>query len=690
MYQDFKAIRVVEGTKISHDISDDVITTFSYRDLCQRGIPAIGIPCRPNNLVIIDVDVPSAQHKKDGREWWQKFCRENGIPPTYTVQTRSGGFHFYFRLPDAINPDTFAPPASLAPGVDIKWNGFVVAPPTSGYGIFWGNISQVAFAPASLIMEMNLRKNNAPVKEYDFDFNSYDSVLNLHTPFSIEQIEDLKKRIDWTQANANLSYSEWRDGLFALKAGISDPALLHDLAVKWTFNRSYTPGDEHQALDIIQRAEVHGGVGPGTIFSLIKKHMQMNDVSTIAASPFTIQEILHRAGMTPKYNQEGKLTIDPTETNVAAILGAMFPLKDLYHDVRMDQYMFQGKIVSDVDLVNKIIPIIQSEKEGLSLRLFKKQIIATGIEVLLIKRRVDPHKIWLESLKWDGIHRVDSFFADYVGAEDTEYTRIVSKNFWISLAGRGVRPGLKVDSMVILEGHEGIRKSSLVQAIGGEYTFAPSSNALMTDTDDLRRMHQSIIVELPELMGLVGQDPNKVKAFLTKPFDHIRALYSKKAIKVDRGFIFIGTTNSDKYLGFDMGIRRFLPIKIPDTVKTIPLEKIIADRDQLFAEALHRFNQNESFYEMPTAIHATAVRTRVKFEPLMGPVQTVLGHLGHSFTLEEIYLRLEMSGFINRGFTPQLVARLEVALRALGFSETLIKGEMKWGFSKAPSLADLL
>jgi hypothetical protein len=678
--KDLKAIRFVEGSKISHDYKGNQVETFSYRDLVMKSVPAIGIPCKQNGLIVVDVDVADGiNHLKDGREWWAKFAAENGVPNTYMVKSRSGGFHFYFKLPAAVNPDTFAPPAQLADGVDLKWNGWVGAPPSRGYSVLSGTIADIIEAPPSLMAEISRCIKGGAVKEYEFTGN-YNNVLEIHRPYSEEQIRDLRNRIESAQSVASLSYSEWRDGLFSLKAGIQDPAILEDLALKWTYNKSYSPGDEFKAREIVARATAHGGVGPGTIFSILG-NVALREGTPIINSPFTSQEIFDRSKCTLKINQNGGVKIHPSESNAASIIGAMYEPSDLYHDIRQDLYILKGKAISDVELLNTITPQLQSISGGLGLENFKMGTISGGLDVLLTMRQIDPHLTWLEELKWDGKSRIDTFFPVYVGVDDTDYTRAVSKNFWISMAARGLQPGIKFDSMVVLEGHEGIRKSSLVQAIGGEYTFTPSTTKVMEDLDDLRKMHQSIIVELPELMGLVGQDANKVKAFLSKPFDHIRGLYSKKAMKRLRGFVFMGTTNSSKYLAADMGVRRFWPLKIPSSVKSIDLWSINADREQLFAEAVVRFKKGENFYEVPMDDLTATVRTRAVTEPLMAPIRDFVPMLGPTFRLTEIYQRLEISSFVPRGFNMQVARRIENALKFLGYQEFHVEEGAVWGKS---------
>jgi len=167
MISDLHAIRFLPGTKISHDYKGKEVDLYSYRNLIETRAPCIGIPCKQNKLMVVDVDVAGPTHKKDGREWWTKFSVENGMPETYTVQSMSGGYHFYFWLPPSVNPDTFSPPGELADGVDLKWNGWVGAPPSAGYSVIKGNITTIAVAPPSLMVEISARIKGRGIKEFE-------------------------------------------------------------------------------------------------------------------------------------------------------------------------------------------------------------------------------------------------------------------------------------------------------------------------------------------------------------------------------------------------------------------------------------------------------------------------------------------------------------------------------------------
>lgn len=661
--QDLKAIRFIQGTKVSHDYDGNNINMFSYRELCELRSPAIGIPCRQNKILIIDVDVAGVTHKNDGREFWTNFSQENSIPKTYTVRTPSGGYHFYFKLPESINPDTFSPPGQLSAGVDVKWNGWAGAPPTEGYSIEYGNLTSIQPIPPTLLLYMSQLIKGKPTAT--FDIANPNGALDLHKPFTEGQIKELKTKIEWLQSNGSLNRQEWRDGIFALKAGIDDPMLLDEMLEKWTMNRSYVSGDEEVAKSMAAKANKHGPIGPGSIFSILK-NVAIREGAPAVDTPWTTQEIFDRSKVQMSYAKDGSIKVEVSESNAAALLGATFDEKTLYHDVRTDLYIYKGTSYSDSELVNMFMPIIQSPAYGLGLEKFRKAAVSAGLDILMAARKKDPHQEYLKSLKWDGILRIEKFFTHYVGVEDNDYHTIVSRNFWVSLAARGLNPGCKFDSMVVIEGHEGIYKSSLVEAIGGDYTFAPSRKDALDNLDELRKMHQSVIVELPELMGLVNESSEKVKAFLAKPFDHIRALFAKKAMKNLRGFVFVGTTNSTKYLSAAMGVRRFWPIQIPKTCKAIKINAIKSDRDQLFAEAIQMYRDGVNYWEVPSHLLDSIVEGKVVDEPLMSPIKDMLPTLGNKWSTMDIYKRLEINGFVVKGYTAHIVGRIEGALIRLG------------------------
>lgn len=687
-----QAIRLIPGTKISHDIQGSgpsaQITSFTYQDLVNANIPAIGIHARHNRLVIIDVDVPNESgtggHKHDGRPWWKHFCANNEVPLTYSVQSASGGYHFYYALPPHIEPSNFHPPGHLADGVDIKYNGFVGAPPTPGYRILYPQLKDgetfadahdaIAVLPPSLYNEMVRVMTEG--KPTTFEGGNAVAGLSRRT-FSETQVAELKYKIRWIQENAVLNRDQWRDGIFSIKCGAwQDPVLLNDLITMWTCNRSFQQGDLELALDMAEKADINGRIGPGSIFAIINEVFLESGYIAPGAT-HTAVEILDKAGIIPDTDSKGKLRVSPTEANAAAIFGAMFPAEELYWDTRQDLYMYKGQPRSDADIVNAVIPTIQKPLAGFGLEKLGKRLLSDGLDVLMYSRQVDPHKDYLQNLRWDGVDRIETCLIDYLGVEDNEYNRRLGMNLFTSLAARGLQPGCKFDSVFVFEGHEGLKKSSFVEFLGGEYTYAPSSSDCFENLDCLRQMHQAAVVELPELKGLIDVEPETSKAFTAKPYDHIRGLWAKKAMKRLRGFIIIGTTNSSYYLEKDMGERRWWPIRVPKTSSGIDLAGLRTVRDQLFAEGVQRFRNGHKYWHMPDELLAPVVAARRVDNIIKDYIAELVGN-SEGFTKLQIFGELAKAGVVAKKLTPALGRNIEESFKCLGFVPKEEKFRIIW------------
>lgn len=674
-----QAIRLIPGTKITNDINEDPSTgevkiqSWGYQDLVNGNIPAIAIHASLNRLVIIDVDVPGGTHKHDGTPWWKEFCKTHQIPLTYTVQSASGGYHFYYALPQHVHIPSFRPPKALALGVDVKFNGYVGAPPTPGYRIVYPQLQPgmpleeahkaIAIAPPALMAE--LERVGADGKPLTFEGGN---LPTLRKGFSDQQLGELRYKLRWIQENATITRDEWVNGIFSLKAGaFNTPEILDELITMWTCNRSFNQGDLELARDYAEKADPHGPIGPGTIFSIIQE-VFIREGFVAQGAMNNAQEILDKAGIIPDIDGKGRMKVTPTESNAAAIMGALYAPEDLYYDIRQDLYIFKGQPKSDVDIVNSVIPTIQRPNAGFGFEKLTKRVLSDGLDVIMHQRMVDPHKEYLQNLRWDGIPRIETCLIDYLGCEDSEYNRRLGVNLWTALAARGLVPGSKFDSVFVFEGYEGLKKSTFVEFIGGQYTYAPSTSDIFQNLDCLRQMHQSVIVELPELKGLVDADSETAKAFIAKPYDHIRSLWAKKAMKRLRGFLIMGTTNSTSYLQRDMGIRRWWPIRVPRRPDGIDIAGLKTVRDQLFAEGVQRFRNGHEYWFMPEALLEPVVSARQTTSMMKGFVGELVGS-AEGWTSLQMYVELTKQSLIPKRMSESVLRNIDEAFRLLGFVE---------------------
>ena len=213
---------------------------------------------------------------------------------------------------------------------------------------------------------------------------------------------------------------------------------------------------------------------------------------------------------------------------------------------------------------------------------------------------IHPVRAWLRSLRWDRKHRLDSVFIRLAGAPDTAYTREVTKNFLIGAIARIVRPGCQLDSLPIFEGIQGAGKTSFFKALFGDQWFL-STNIEITTKDAYQVLQRKWCVELGELESLSRTEITRVKQYVSQSVDTYRPSYARRAQDFPRQSVFVGTTNDDQYLKDGTGARRFWPIEVkgvllPNGSIGINIPALALEREQLFAEAYHRFKKGELWH----------------------------------------------------------------------------------------------
>lgn len=213
-------------------------------------------------------------------------------------------------------------------------------------------------------------------------------------------------------------------------------------------------------------------------------------------------------------------------------------------------------------------------------------------------RSYHPVREFLQGLpEWDGIPRVDTLLIDYLGAEDNEYVRAVTRKTLVAAISRVMRPGCKFDNMLVLNGPQGIGKSTLIAKLGREW-FSDSLN--LSDTKDktaAEKLQGYWIIEIGELAGMRKTEVETLKGFLSKQNDIYRASFGRRATPHLRQSIFIGTTNAeDGYLRDTTGNRRFWPVKVTGNGTLKVWDLTDEDIMQIWAEALHLYKAGEPLY----------------------------------------------------------------------------------------------
>ena len=259
----------------------------------------------------------------------------------------------------------------------------------------------------------------------------------------------------------------------------------------------------------------------------------------------------------------------------------------------MSQSLGVDKPMTDTDIFSMLHYIQGSVGIGN----VSQAIVAKAMESVAKDHPRDPVREWIDALEWDGVGRIETFFTDTCGTEDNEYTRAAAKNMYISLIARSYDPGCKVDNMVIIEGRQGVKKSTLLREMVGKDYFTEINAARIDDKDYPMCMLGYMIVEMGELHSFKTADVEKLKSFITSPSDNYRQPYATLAQEIPRRSVFIGTTNSDDYLADPSGGRRFWPVVAQR--KEIDIDYVTKFRDQLLAEARVCHARGDTWYDMP-------------------------------------------------------------------------------------------
>lgn len=244
---------------------------------------------------------------------------------------------------------------------------------------------------------------------------------------------------------------------------------------------------------------------------------------------------------------------------------------------------------------------------------FPKQKIQTAITKAADDRSYHPIREFLNILpEWDGVPRVDTLLIDYLGAEDSEYVRAVTRKTLCAAVTRVKRPGCKFDTMLVLCGPQGIGKSTLVHNLGGEWFSDSLTISDMKDKTAAEKLQGYWIIEIGELAGIRKLDVETIKGFLSRQDDKYRASYGRHVNPHPRQCIIIGTTNAeDGFLRDVTGGRRFWPVTVPSIGEKRVWDMSGEEVEQIWAETLYYYGEGEKL-TLPERLKAIAEQRQLE------------------------------------------------------------------------------
>ncbi|MCU7522516.1 MAG: hypothetical protein HF312_20050 [Ignavibacteria bacterium] len=235
-----------------------------------------------------------------------------------------------------------------------------------------------------------------------------------------------------------------------------------------------------------------------------------------------------------------------------------------------------------------------------------RQKLIDAVTIVFEDGSFHPVKDYIESATWDGTERVEALLIDYLGAEDNDYVRTVTRKTLVAAVARIYNPGCKFDYMLTLIGKQGIGKSLFVKKLGG--AWASDTLVDIKGKEAYEALDGVWIMEMSELVALKKSDREAIKSYISKQDDTYRKAYQRNVTVNKRKCIFIGTTNDNEFLDDATGNRRFWVVETDSLrrKKTVWDDLTEAEISQIWAEALELYRSGENIMNLSSEINEKA------------------------------------------------------------------------------------
>lgn len=267
--------------------------------------------------------------------------------------------------------------------------------------------------------------------------------------------------------------------------------------------------------------------------------------------------------------------------------------------------------------------------------------IPRAIEIVAHQNAYHPIRDYLNSLKWDGIKRIENIFPKYLGAEKSEYTAEATKLFMLAVISRVFYPGIKFDTMLCVVGTEqGTGKSTMGRFLSIRDEWFTDDLKRLDDENVYRKLQGHLIIEMPEMLATANaKTVEEIKAFITRQKDTYKVPYEKYSQDIPRQCVFYGTTNNLNFLPDDKsGNRRFIPIMARVTEpESHPLDNEAETRQYIidaYAEAMEIFRSKNYSLTFPENMQKELRELQQEFspeDPKIGIIQEWLDNCKYDF-----------------------------------------------------------
>ncbi|MDX1045405.1 virulence-associated E family protein [Sinorhizobium medicae] len=267
-------------------------------------------------------------------------------------------------------------------------------------------------------------------------------------------------------------------------------------------------------------------------------------------------------------------------------------MRRIYGATYMTDEFTEEQCYDDRPLTEDDLTLLQQFLQDEGMRHMPRQAVTDAVTLIAREKTRHPVLEYLANRKWDGTPRLNTWLSKYLGAEQSDYTAAIGRMFLISMVARVRKPGCKADHMMVLEGEQGILKSTSCEVLAGEYFSDQLPDIATAGKDASQHLRGKWLIEVAELSSMGRAENALLKSFITRREERYRPPYGRVEVQEKRQCVFVGTTNKSTYLKDETGGRRLWPVKCG----TIDIEALRRDRDQLFAEAVHAFNEREKWW----------------------------------------------------------------------------------------------
>jgi hypothetical protein len=551
-----------------------------------------------SGIAVLDLD------RKDGKDGFAALAARGIDPATLSpmiVETASGGWHVYFAHVPGLRCSVGRAKDGLA-GVDVRAEGgFAIAPGASGpkgsyrflTGDLKGNLRVLSLVgapdwPATLPVQPRHAPEGATGAAQPSGLPLAvlrDALMALpldkrQAEFGTDAAWYRVARIIFDETGGsekgNALWHEWSDGW-----GGYDHHVAED---KWNRSDDYT-GQRATVWTILNPALAAGWSHPD--FATWQAEEATAGLPDDAPMPAGAVTMAGDFGTPLMQGDRPVINLHNTVVYLGRNLDSILP--GLRHDLMTGRDDWR-----DGPLTDAALALARTALERMGLATVGKELVADAAKLVALHRKCHPIRDALALLRHDGKARLDTWLIRHAGAEDTPYTRAVSRAFLLQMVARVYLPGCKADHTLVLSGSQGQNKSAACRVLAGAEYFSDTLPSITGDkTDAIRHLQGKWLIELAELAPSHRSEAEDLKAFLSGSVDRVRLPYARLDESFPRQCVFVGTTNEDQFLRDATGGRRFWPVAVR---KVIDIEALAEERDQLFAEAVTAFHAGERWW----------------------------------------------------------------------------------------------